>query len=235
VFEFWRSSEISINWLRLWLTQPCPLQTTIPMSYIQFDNMAASPQAQHSKSMYLLPPRPEVSRQRSNSLPVGLATMNAQEADMIFSAAEKATARRRRIASVDHAAIVDEDMTTDSPEFSPMPTASTIKPSPLRNASRQRFARPSTSESIQTVVARSRALCDLDPNQVSNGRESPSAISSTEIIFKSLPVSPVSPTKRQVTTRSLKNYADGLFQFTQTRLVSHIPQNWFTKIRHCSR
>jgi hypothetical protein len=196
---------------------------THPMSYTPSDNMAASPQAPYSHSMYLLPPRPAVSRQRSNSLPVGLATMNAQEADMIFSAAEKATARRRRIASVDHAALVEEDV-PDNTGFSPLPTTSTIKPSPLRNVTTQKRDRPSTSESVQTIIAHSRGLCDLDPNQQSDGEKSPSATSPTEFIFKSLPVSPVSPTKRLVQTRSLKNYADGLFQFTQTRLVSHIPQ-----------
>jgi hypothetical protein len=186
------------------------------MADFQFINMAASSPAQYCKSMYLPPPRPVFSRQRSNSLPVGLATMNAQEADMIFSAAERATARRRRIASVDNLVWPDED-TTDAIESWPLPSESTIKPSPP-TIPIQKLERPSTSDSIQTVIASS------TQTRGCQRAESHLSLPSTDIIFKSLPVCPLSPTKRQVTTRSLKSYADGLFQFTQTRLVSHIPQ-----------
>lgn len=159
----------------------------------------------HCRSMYLQPSRPNVGRKRSASMPIGLASMNAQEAGIIFSAAERATARRRRIVSI-HAPAHDEPCV--STPSSPPRTPDTIKASPPR---------PTTSlrRPLQEVNrSNSNALRTL---------EFDFEASNTEDIIDAFPGTPISPNKRQVENVSLKNYADGLFQFTQTRLVTTIP------------
>lgn len=186
--------------------------------------MAATPRAQQATSMYLQPDRPINPRQRSNSLPIGLATLNAEEAGILFSAAEKATARRRRIVSIDTSAWpIDSPMEEDLNW--PLPSNSTIKPSPLRNVTTQDFKVKMVALEGSRLDTRSRALRDLDTNQIVNGRTcSPPRAYPDSLRSLPVPVDSISPTRRQVTTRSLKSYADGLFKFTQNRLVSTIPQ-----------
>jgi len=168
----------------------------------------------HCQSMYIPPPtRPDVGRQRSNSLPVGLLSMNGQEAGMMFSAAERATARRRKLVSVDTPSWMNGPSETIRQSSRPS-TRRTVKQSQFRQVTQVRI-----SQSYQAKP--SRALQDLDASQVTNAR---STSPSTDFLLKSLPISPASPTKRQVSTRSLKTYADGLFQFTQNALVAKIPQ-----------
>jgi hypothetical protein len=178
--------------------------------------MASSTQPQYH-SMYLLssqPSRPENPRQRSNSLPIGLAMMNAEEAGLLFSTAERATARRRRIASVDTPTWTDgPERAIQSPISQIEPSSNMIKPSPLRQVTQLR-----NSHSPEPSSNR-RALSNLDPSQVNERCLSPTA----NLLMKSLPISPISPTKRQVPTPSLKTYSESLFQFTQRALVSRIP------------
>jgi len=57
----------------------------------------------------------------------------------------------------------------------------------------------------------------------SSERRVPSEIRLPDSFLQALPVSPLSPTKRQVTSQSLKSYADGLFNFTHNVLTSTIP------------
>jgi hypothetical protein len=175
----------------------------------------------YSQSVYLPSShRPYIpQRQRSTSLPPGLACMNTQEAVIIFSAAEKATARRRRIQSVDTPAWAESDANTSS-EPTPMPSASTIKPSPLSqfmNSSGIHHA----AEMAQNMTGQQPRRQTLQPMTV---HISPPATPDLDASFPddldhSLPVSP----RRQVASRSLKDYADGLFQFTQNRLTSTVP------------
>jgi hypothetical protein len=171
---------------------------------------------QGHQSLYVPPNRPYISRQRSNSLPVGLmSSIMPEEAGMMFSAAERATARRRGNASVDTSARINGLPNNLHALQPPIPVESKSKPSRRRRITQVRDSLP-----IHHSRESSRALRDLDVGQVNNERPiSPS----TDLLLKGLPVSPMSPTKRLVTTRSLKSYADGLFQFTQHALVSTIP------------
>jgi hypothetical protein len=182
--------------------------------------MAAAPShKQHNLSVNLEPPRPQYSRQRSNSLPAGLANMNAQEAGMLFSAAERATARRRRPFSIHtpyRIPVVDSPKVPIHQRFD---SAETIRPSPPPKDTPLAQPQPTLAPSAVITKRPRTALRDLDINQAMNGRTSPALVST----LKSLPVPVISPTRRQVGTTSLKSYADGLFQFTQTRLVSTIP------------
>jgi len=59
-------------------------------------------------------------------------------------------------------------------------------------------------------------------HNTSSQRRAPSEIRLPENFLQTLPVSPLSP-KRQVTSKSLKSYADGLFNFTHNVLTSTIP------------
>jgi len=174
-----------------------------------------STQELHSRSVYLETPRPEVLRQRSYSLPLGLISINAEEAGILFSAAQKATARRRRIVSVDNTTWMDGPGSHSEP--TPPLSASTIRPTP--HARFSGFSGVHVPESKPVLVdihrtTRKRAQTHMDRSQTSPVK-SVSPIS----ILQSLPSSP----KRQV-PHSLKNYADGLFHFTQARLGSTIPQ-----------
>jgi hypothetical protein len=173
-----------------------------------------SAQGFYAQSVYVPAPRPENPRQRSNSLPIGLASMNAEEAGMLFSAAEKATARRRRIVSVDSPAWSESPCT--SPNSFPMPSVSTIKPSPLSQF--MSFSGVHASESAQADLrAHRESLRNFETDQNAVALESPDFMLSPQL---SLPISP----RRQVASRPLKDYADGLFMFTQSRLTTTIPQ-----------
>jgi len=176
-----------------------------------------SAEEQGSHSVHLDPGRPEMARQRSNSLPIGLAMMNAEEAGILFSAAERATARRRRIVSVyDN---LWTESSSGSSGASPLPTTTTLKPSPFKTiphtANRSHEAYRYMDEDSKTLPP----VPALDTSDLSN-QTSPSSITSPRTLFSPLPVSP----RRQVPSRTLKNYADSLFMFTQDRLNSAVPQ-----------
>jgi hypothetical protein len=175
--------------------------------------MSRSPYDQHAHSLHV--PRPAIPRQRSNSLPPGLASMNAEEAGILFSAAERATARRRRARSIHHTRLPDSPPVSDND--SPLSTVTAFKPSPLRqNTSiRESMNKPLPAPPITTPDQ----LIELSTSE----RRVPSEIALSESFLSTLPVSPLSPIKRQVTSKSLKSYADGLFSFTHNVLASTIP------------
>lgn len=176
--------------------------------------MMTSKQNQQSWSMYVKPSRPEIPRQRSTSLPAGLASMNAEEAGILFSAAERATSRRRKNLSL-HPSPSSGSSRTVRPGSSSCSTPNTIK-----------RCKPTSQETIATVIVHPQEPEDyLTASQASSSTMSPSTSSvDTSNLFKALPVSPISPNRRQVTNPSLKSYADQLFQFTQNRLVTAMPQ-----------
>lgn len=175
--------------------------------------MPGTPYIQHAHSLRI--PRPVIPRQRSNSLPPGLAFMNAEEAGMLFSAAERATARRRRTKSIHHTALPDSPPTSD--DDTPLSSMTAFKPSPLRqNTSiRESMNKPLPEPPIATP--------DQPIESCTSPTRVPSEIKLPESFLQTLPVSPLSPNKRQVTSRSLKSYADGLFNFTHNVLASTIP------------
>jgi len=180
---------------------------------------SGSPYGHHVRSLYVQQTRPYVPRQRSNSLPIGLALMNAEEAGMLFSAAEQATARRKKTYSVDHSYF--QDSPPDSQENSPLPTvtATTFKPSPLRQLT---SIRASVDKPLPAApVDDSRHFLE---NRPQSNKSIPSAIVLPQSIIQSLPMSPLSPMKRQVPSHSLKSYADDLFKFTHNILATAIPQ-----------
>jgi hypothetical protein len=186
--------------------------------------MSGSLYGQHARSLYVQQTRPVIPRQRSNSLPPGLALMNAEEAGIIFSAAERATARRRKLASMDIDMSITSysDSPTDLRDNLPLPTITTKKQSPLRQITSIRASLDKPLPDTPPMDIPTRALRPLRANSVSN-ISATAPVPLPEPLLQTLPVSPLSP-KRQVASHSLKSYADGLFQFTQTRLTSTIPQ-----------
>jgi len=180
--------------------------------------MSGSPYGQHVRSLYLESSRPtNLYRQRSNSLPPNSFLANATEVGMMFSAAEKATARRKRTCSVDYSSTVSTPFDTflESNIFPEPPSHGMPKPSPLRQVTtiRQSLNKP-LPPNPQTPVDQIGSF--------SLKKNAPSAIELPEAYAQQLPVSPLSP-KRQVASPSLKSYADSLLQFTHNRLVSTIP------------
>jgi len=180
---------------------------------------SGSPYGHHVHSLYVPQDRPIIPRLRSNSLPPGLALMNAQEAGMLFSAAEQATARRKKTISVDHSYFPDSP--PDSLDNSPLPTvnASAFKPSPLR-----------TITSIRASMDKPLPPAPLDHGLQSLERPQslkkspPSSLDLPDSLIQILPMSPLSPNKRQVSSHSLKSYADGLFKFTHNILATSVPE-----------
>jgi hypothetical protein len=172
----------------------------------------------YPQSLYIEPSRPDLPRNRSYSLPVGLAMMNAQEAGILFSAAERATARRRKMKSIDTPPWTNTP--SSSRPASPLPAVQEVhKPSPLAQVAlaEERFSISNHDDE------------DTTPKQPEHNIPAPISISNnasaaTNPIIQSLPLSPASP-KRKVPTLSLKNYADGLFTFTHSRLSSKLPTN----------
>jgi hypothetical protein len=176
-----------------------------------------SVEEQGSHAVHLDPHRPEMARQRSNSLPIGLAMMNAEEAGIIFSAAERATARRRRIVSVYDNPWIESS--SGSSDASPPPTTIPSKPSPLRMIPQTPNWSYETDQYMDEDFKALPPVPALDASDLST-QPSPSSVTSPRMFLNSLPLSP----RRQVPSRTLKNYADGLFMFTQNRLNSAVPQ-----------
>jgi hypothetical protein len=182
-------------------------------------NMSGSSYGQYVRSLYVQKNRPIILRQRSNSLPPGLALMNAEEADIMFSAAERATARRRKMVSVDHTL---SKTRLDGPDNSSI-SNTTIKSSLLRQvtAIHASINKPLPPEPPKNCTQEE--ISPMENNSVYN-KSVPPAITLPESILQPIPVTPLSSPRRQVASRSLKSYADGLFEFTQHRLTSTIPQ-----------
>jgi hypothetical protein len=169
-------------------------------------------------------PRPYLPRQRSNSVPtLGLVNVSAEEAGILFSAAERATARRKRPVSVDSPG--SEVEKGYDPESIPSRTFNFSTPSrlglgtsPLRNVQR--------CDSVHTV-----------PSEPTSPRASEEDVDDVESLplttafptSSTLPQSPDQPTspaspRRVVDNPVLKAYADGLFMFTQSRLNNAAPE-----------
>ena len=175
------------------------------------------PYGQHAQSAYLDPGRPEISRQRSNSLPIGLAMMSKEEAGIIFSAAERAHSRRRRTIAFHGPGSNESPL--ESHEISPFPTTSTLKPSSLSFMLRSPPQSGCTQETDQYMDEDSESLSHVPALEPSSPCQTSPSIQSTHSLLNSFPISP-----RRRVARPLKGYADGLFSFTQSLLNSTIPQ-----------
>ncbi|KIW01094.1 uncharacterized protein PV09_07381 [Verruconis gallopava] len=168
--------------------------------------------------------RPFLSRQRSNSVPAfGLVNVSAEEAGMIFSAAERATARRKRPLSVDSPGpVVEKDY---DPSSLPATTFNFSTPSrlglgasPLRNVQRSESVRTLQSDSSSATLTTNGNEDEIEPTPLA----STFPASAAEPTNFSLPSSQSS--RRMVDNPVLKAYADGLFRFTQNRLNSAAPE-----------
>lgn len=139
---------------------------------------------------------------------------------MLFSAAERATERRRRPFSIHTPYRIDHSQRPGAPPHVRYDSATTIRPSPPpKDTPTQDLSMSRPITAIAKKELKARTLKNLDVNRVMNGRKPPPQVPG----LKPLPILVHSPIKRQVTNPSLKNYADGLFEFTQTRLVPMIP------------
>jgi len=179
--------------------------------------------------------RPGFSRQRSNSVPnavptFSLANVSAEETNIIFSAAERATARRKRPVSVDSPGpAINLGRHQDSlPErafnFS-TPSRFGIGKSPLRNASTSSPVRPSFDfEREKEQKLREEAKPTALPQRQ---LQSPAPIKSARppSVASSLPSDDPTSPRRPVANPNLKAYADGLLRFTQSRLNTVAPQS----------
>lgn len=163
---------------------------------------------------------------------------------MLVSAAERATARRRRHVSVDSPGPVinNTHAQTEFPKrtfnFS-TPSRFGIGKSPLRKAvpriSVGRVVKSGREEENPEVVAQE------EDEETPSYEVEPAPIPSRELLSPSCMVSirspsscsttssqdPTSP-RRQVADQNLKAYADGLLLFTQTRLNNVAPQTLYT-------
>ena len=177
--------------------------------------------------------RPPFLRQRSTSSPqLGLVNVSVQEAGIIFSAAERATARRRRPTSElsPGPSFLTQTIEQNSPSPFDLLSTAVDRPSHLAN-------QLSTSSTSSVLTARPL------PASIETGLEELAAThgpatSSTSNISptKSTISSPTCP-KRLVPNGILKDYADGLFLFTQSRLnnavfPSDIPSDMNFNIPH---
>lgn len=185
--------------------------------------------------------RPTFSRQRSNSVPAlfSLANVSDEEASVLFSAAERATARRRRPVSVDSPGPIinsrhdQADVPQRAFNFS-TPSRFGIGKSPLRHTV--------THMSMDAMMKREEEVEKLDvlvqeDEQAPSYEVEPAPIPSRELLAPARMVSirspssssttssqdPTSP-RRQVADQNLKAYADGLLHFTQSRLNNVTPQ-----------
>lgn len=163
--------------------------------------------------------RPVLLHQRSNSTPqLGLVNVSVQEAGIIFSAAQKATARRRRPMS----------------EFSPGPsvlkqTYEQNSPSPVDLRSTAPDRPSHLAHQLSTSSTSSTSTAEPLPASIETGLEelaatqnSTPASSTISSPLKRALTAPASP-KRLVPNGMLKAYADGLFLFTQSRLNTTVP------------
>lgn len=186
--------------------------------------------------------RPTFSRQRSNSVPAlfSLANVSDEEACVLFSAAERATARRRRPVSVDSPGpiINNTHYQADVPKrafnFS-TPSRFGIGKSPLRNTVARilvdQIVEPEKEEEKSEVVVQE------EDEETPSYEVEPAPIPSRELLSPDCMISirspsscsnassqdPTSP-RRQVADQNLKAYADGLLLFTQSRLNNVAPQ-----------
>lgn len=163
--------------------------------------------------------RPMLLRQRSNSTPqLGLVNVSVQEAGIIFSAAEKAAARRRRPMS----------------EFSPgpsvlkqayeqnSPSAVDLRSTPPDRPSRLAHQLSTSSTSSTATAEPLPASIQTGLEELASMQDSTPASSTLSSPLKRAFTSPTTP-KRLVPNRNLKAYADGLFLFTQSRLNNAVP------------
>lgn len=174
--------------------------------------------------------RPQMSRKRSNSVPstFGLVNVTSAERLVLCSAAERATARRRRPVSVDSPGPVVHD----SYDQEVVPRRAFHFSTPSRqgiDSSAFKHARSNTSNSTQSEDEATPRLEDkpLPPPPPHAMDETPIVVVKTPSIANaphSPPTSPISP-RRQVVNPNLKAYADGLFVFTQSRLNTAAPRN----------
>jgi hypothetical protein len=177
----------------------------------------ASDVQKHVQSLFIPPPHPVLHRERSYSLPPGLALMSAEEATMIFSAAEKATSRRRRMASVGPSFAVGRRPILDSgsnsslpsPEEGPLtpPNASTNQANP---AEKDHVAVEDADHQMNFSWGTDATKADLQPTEP----------------FPALPLFSTSPTspRRLVGSPMEKSYADGLYEYTRSRLTTVTPR-----------
>lgn len=158
--------------------------------------------------------RPILSRQRSNSVPIlDLVNVSVQEAGIIFSAAERAAARRRPISEYSPGpSVVKLAGEQNSPSPIDLKTSTAPdRPSHLAN-------QPSTSSDSSTSTVKplpASIETGLEELASTKDRTPPSSVHSS-------PVQIVMPSpkssRRSVPNQILKAYADGLFLFTQSRL-----------------
>jgi hypothetical protein len=157
----------------------------------------------HVQSLLIPPRHPVLHRERSYSLPPGLALMSAEEATMIFSAAEKATSRRRRMVSV-------------GPPFGRRPISDSGSNS---SASSPEYG-PVTPQNGSKDLVNQAAAHHVDSQlNFAWGADDATEADATEP-FPALPVFPASPTfpRRLVGSPMEKTYADGLYEYTRSRL-----------------
>jgi hypothetical protein len=180
--------------------------------------MTSNTHQQHCRSFFIPANRPVIPRQRSYSLPPGLALMNAEEATMIFSAAERATLKRRRIASMDTPFTVEDqpimdsrlsNLSSEGPKAAPV-TSQKISANPINAAEQNELQAPRE--------AGNRSPCP----RVTGGATMKAALPPIQH-FPSSPLFQISP-RRLVTSPLLKTYADGLYEYTRTRLTAAVPQ-----------
>lgn len=170
----------------------------------------------HGQSLFI-PRHPVLRRERSYSLPPGLALMSAEEATMIFSAAERATSRRRRMASVDASFAARRPILDSGPNSSvPSPEAAPLTP--------QHAPADHTNSAEEHHIA---VAIDHQSNFFWGTDETPTKadLQHTEP-FPSLAVLSTSPTspRRPAPSPMLKSYADGIYEYTRSRLTTVAPR-----------
>jgi hypothetical protein len=184
--------------------------------------------------------RPLLSRQRSNSVPAfSLVNVSAEEASVIFSAAERATARRRRPVSVDSPG-PDLFRGYDTDSISPLvfnfstPSRRGLSGSCLKYRVPSIASEPSihSDDEITPTKDDSKPLPSLPHehmNQTPVSSKDNTDRRSEDLVRPPLDTSvlssPTMPPRRQVQSPTLKAYADGLFHFTQSRLQTAAPNN----------
>jgi hypothetical protein len=184
--------------------------------------------------------RPLLSRQRSNSVPAfSLVNVSAEEASVIFSAAERATARRRRPVSVDSPGpglFRGYDKDSISPlvfNFS-TPSRRGFSGSALKYRVPSIASEPSihSDDEITPTKDYSKPLPSLPQEHVNQNHISSKDNTDQQSEAPVRPPldisglsSPTMPPRRQVQSPTLKAYADGLFHFTQSRLQTAAPSD----------
>ncbi|QDS73770.1 hypothetical protein FKW77_005282 [Venturia effusa] len=184
--------------------------------------------------------RPAFSRQRSNSMPAVFSLVNVsdEEASVLFSAAARATSRRRRPVSVDSPGPIINNTRgrANVPKrtfnFS-TPSRFGIGTSPLSKPD----SRMSADQGVQPEQEQENLNSVVQEVDTSSYEVEPAPIPSRELLLPARVVSirpssscsntslpdPTSP-RRQVADPNLKAYADGLLLFTQSRLNDVAPQ-----------